>query len=430
MTVPAISPGVSLPSTLKFESFTKQTPNGGSEILLRSSTHPTIDFTATENDTHNDKHLKHYVAVFDPATGELQVTEARRLTARSCVRRREAAVSEDEASDEETKAVTNYSSRAALTNTFGTKKSKKAVQSFAENRLLVRGGDDANNPLSKAILSTMPQSDIPEDTDTRQLAQSNKPLPVPDLNTDDVTQAYPLTSLVFPAPPTTTIAQMPIAAWVDTISKAKAVNSASRFVATRVYYLTRAHMASPEDTNLRLNVQLLRYTLLLIELSQHLGTLRPHSHIPSPATWRPKTTTGNLPNALISAILTHFFPTNQLTTPGTILLHTTILALTLHIPPPSLQVAAGTLITDPSDIVLDLSLAPEVCSKYFKELGCKMVSASDGELALWGLEKSKPKKEAAGNGTRVTQKPKFAKLSLPFVFPTVSVGRRQGQGRR
>lgn len=354
------------------------------------------------------------------------MTGARRLTARSSVRRREAAASEDESSGEETKAVTNYSSRAALTNTFGTKKSKKAVQSMAENRLLARGGDDANNPLSKAILSSMPESDIPEDTDTKQLAQANKPLPVPDLNTDDVNLAYPLTSLVFPVPPSDTLAQMPISPWIDNISKDKPVNAASRFVANRVSYLIRAHAASPEDATLKLNVQLLRYTLFLIELSRHIRTLRPHGRIPPPSSWPPKTISGNLPFSLISGTLSHFFATNQIAIPGTTLLHTTILALALHIPPPSFQVTPGTLITEPTDLQLDLALEPEVCSKYYKELGCTMASASDAELSLWGLEKIAKKRKTEG-GEKKIPKPRFAKLKLPFVFPTMSMGRRQGR---
>lgn len=422
----ATTPGVSLPTSLKFESFTRKASKDSSELLLHSTTHPTIDFTATENNTHNDKHLKHYVAVFDPTTGDLQVTGARRLTARSIVRRREAALSEDEASGEETKVITNYSSRAALTNTFGTKKSKKAVQSMAENRLLARGGDDAENPLSKAILSSMPASDIPEDIDTKQLAQSNKPLPVPDLYTDDVKLAYPFTSLVFPHPPATTLDHMPITAWVNSVAEDKPVSAASRFVANRVAYLVRPYRALPEDANLKLNLQLLRYMLLLIELSRHIATLRPHGQIPPPSSWPLKTITGNIPFHLISSALQHFFPTNQLTTPSTTLLHTTILALALHIPPPSLQVTPGTLITEPTDLQLDLALKPEMCSKYYKELGCKMVSASDAELVLWGLEKMTKKRKTV-EGEKNIPKPKFAKLVLPLVFPTMSTGRRQGR---
>lgn len=424
LTFLASSQGPILPPNLKFESFTSKAPNGGSEVLLHSTTHPTIDFTATENDSHNDKHLKHYVAVFDPATGELQVTGAKRLTARSSVRRREAAESEDGESGEETQAVTNYSSRAALTDTFGTKKSKKAVQSMAENRLLARGGDDANNSLSKAILSSIPESDMPEDTDTRQLAQSNKPLPVPNLHTDDVNLAYPLTSLVFPAPPASTLDQLPLSAWIDSVSTNKPVNAASRFVANRIVYLIRAHTSSPEDATLKIKVQLLRYMLLLLELSSHIRILGLHARIPPPSTWPPKTITGNLPFNLIIGTISHFFPTNQLTTPGTTLLHTTILALALHIPPPSFQVTPGTLVTEPTDLQMDLALEPELCRKYYKELGCEMVSASDGELSLWGLEKM-TKKRRTEEGKKSVPKPRWAKLRLPFLFPTLSVGRRQ-----
>jgi DNA-directed RNA polymerase I subunit RPA49 len=352
------------------------------------------------------------------------MTDAKRLTARSSVRRREAAESEDDESGEETKAVTNYSTRAVLTNTFGTKKSKKAVQAIAENRLLARGGDDANKPLSDAILSSMPESDMPDDTDTRQLAQSNKPLPVPDLHTNDVNLAYPLTSLVFPSPPASTLDQLPLSAWIDSVTNNKPVNASSRFVANRIIYLIRAHTSSPSDAILKLNVQLLRYMLLLLELTSHLRTLRSHARIPLPSTWPPKTITGNLSFTLIAGTLAHFFPNNQISTAGTTLLHTTILALALHIPPPSFQVTPGTLVSEPTDLQMDLALKPEVCRKYYTELGCKMENASDAELSLWGLEKM-TKKRRAEEGKKSIPRPKWAKLKLPLVFPTLSVGRQQ-----
>lgn len=54
--------------------------------MLHSSTHAKIDFTAREGESEVDRVLKHYVGVYDPETGELQVVEARKMVVRSCLR--------------------------------------------------------------------------------------------------------------------------------------------------------------------------------------------------------------------------------------------------------------------------------------------------------------------------------------------------------
>lgn len=399
-----------------------------SDLLLHSSDHPTIDYTAAESKTSDagEKHMKHYIALFDPVLNQLKVIEARRMTVRSSVRQLEAAPPDSDEDAETKPAVTNYSSRAALTQAFGTKKSKKAVQSIAENRLLARGADDvANNPLSNAILSSVPD-EVAVDAEEPETPRTHKPLPPADLSTDDITQVYPLASLVFPGPAWTTLSQMPVAYWRDRISNKKEVKSTSRFVANRVAYLTKSHLASPSDESLLLNVQILRYIQLLIEISVYIHRLPRQRPIPQPEKWPLKTITesSSVSNSLLAKLTAHFFPNSLPTTHNTTLLHTTILALALHIPPPSLKLGVGTLVTEPTDLALDLALEQTQVRKLYRELGCKIESAKDSELQRWGLQKVIGKKIVDADGKETAlPKPKFAKLSFPIHFPTVSQGR-------
>jgi DNA-directed RNA polymerase I subunit RPA49 len=87
-------PGLTLPRTTSFTSFWRPCANNhrntssglaSSELLLNSSMHPKVDYTGRE-ETADESLLKHYVGVYDPAIGELQVMEARKLVIRRTLR--------------------------------------------------------------------------------------------------------------------------------------------------------------------------------------------------------------------------------------------------------------------------------------------------------------------------------------------------------
>ena len=60
-------------------------------MVLHTSSHPTMDYTAREEDgVKMESLLKHYVGVYDPETGELQVVEAKRMSIHGTIRSRKA----------------------------------------------------------------------------------------------------------------------------------------------------------------------------------------------------------------------------------------------------------------------------------------------------------------------------------------------------
>ena len=68
------------------------------ELILHSSEHPKLDYTAQEEESGGaDALLKHYVGVYDPETGKMEVMEARKMVVRGSVRAQQA-VAEDELS--------------------------------------------------------------------------------------------------------------------------------------------------------------------------------------------------------------------------------------------------------------------------------------------------------------------------------------------
>jgi len=97
----ASTPGLSLPPTIPLQPYTKSRPkttqNGRSgvidttEFLLHSNSHPKIDYTAREEELGAAETLqKHYVGVFDPETGKLELVESRKMIVRGVVRSHQA----------------------------------------------------------------------------------------------------------------------------------------------------------------------------------------------------------------------------------------------------------------------------------------------------------------------------------------------------
>ena len=66
-----------------------------SELLLHSSTHPKLDYVAREESSGTDNLLRHYVGVYEPTTGKLQLVEARKLVLRSSLRSTESATNKE-----------------------------------------------------------------------------------------------------------------------------------------------------------------------------------------------------------------------------------------------------------------------------------------------------------------------------------------------
>ena len=78
---------------MSLKPYTKALPNAsrhsvpGPELLLHSSAHPKLDWTAREETSNGvESQLKHYVSVYDPEKGTLQLVEARKLVVRSTLR--------------------------------------------------------------------------------------------------------------------------------------------------------------------------------------------------------------------------------------------------------------------------------------------------------------------------------------------------------
>jgi DNA-directed RNA polymerase I subunit RPA49 len=399
--------------------YSSTAPVESKELLLHSANHATIDYTAVEakSATSIEKYRKHYVAVFDPATGQLDVTEAKKMIVRPLIRQFQTRRNND--GDNGAVSVGN---RAQLTQNFGTKKAKKAMQARAESRLAARPGN-AEDALSKAHVNLVPGDDDDDDPKSSTKPQDNKPLPRANLEAEQVQDVYSLSTLVGPDQ---ILKNLSVVYWMQRISAGKPISGRFLFVSNRVEYLTKAHLESPENPELLRHVQVLRFLELLLELHRHVLSLGRPKKIPPEQKWPDniRADFNTVSYGLLGDLISRFFSTQPFGHRSMTLLKATILALTLHVPPPSFRAGTNLMVAEPTDISTDLASSLPETTELYRQLGCKVVPATEAELARWGLGKFQNKIRDANGDEISLPKPRFAKLSLPLEFPRISQGRR------
>ncbi|GMG46259.1 unnamed protein product [Aspergillus oryzae var. brunneus] len=403
----------SLTAGLYSQSACRSTRNKGivsSELLLQTSEHPKMDFVGREAEDDADSQLKHYIAVVDPEKKSWQFVEVRKVTLRGAVRRTKAAADEEEEVESEDEEM-----------------------SMAENAQLSNAPAGAASAAESAILSSMPldsATDIATKTAAVQAqVQANKPLPQANLAASHPSDVYPIDVLVPGG--LSTLQQLPgTNEWQETVNSGEAVATTSRYVSRRVEAVVNSTNAT--------QLQVLRFIFLLLELARALRSgkdskssgpgskrLPPRDElrrILSSPTGAKTDSAETLPDPVIDAIRRKFAPQGTHITKNDItFLHTTICALSLHIPPQPAKDggssslggnAPNELATDPSDLRDDLRLDNTVITQYFRELGCRVVKPRETEFAKWGIKGGK----AEANARRV------ARLRVPVEFPKVSRG--------
>lgn len=388
---------------------------------MHSSDHPTIDYAAAEGTEPGEQYLKHYLAVFDPETNNIKITDATSLTVRGSVRIQETLEQEDDA--ETAQFLASQATRSALTEAFGSKKSKKAVQATAENRSLGQGIEGAT--IAEVITANV-VNDEDEPVEATIIARSAKPLPQANITTDDIEEVYSIAKLVIPSPAAKTLQLMPLEPWKAKLKKGSEIEGLrSRFVANRVGYIGKRVVQEP-SAKFTQQLQLLRYIALLIEIAAFCGSKSRKRRMDFVDEWPEETLTPGVSPTIVKQVVNHFFPDNTPSERAMTLLRTTILALTLHIVPPSGKPGDGRLIVDPTDIQLDLALEAADARKLYHELGCKLAPATDKDLIAWGLQRivEKAKRKNKEGDTKMP-KPMFAVLKFPLNFPKASMGRRR-----
>ncbi|KAL6713194.1 DNA-directed RNA polymerase I subunit rpa49 [Lecanora helva] len=410
----ASSPGLVLPQDIVLKPYTKprssaaRHTSAGPELLLRSSTHPKLDYTASEERSNgSDAHLRHYVGVYDPETGELQLVQARNVVLRSTLRSANATGEEEKQKDPQTPY--NYlSARNNLGLAFGSKKSQKAIRALTANAIKASPTKSATqdspdkrsqlDPLASAVVLSM--ADTASDMPTREQMQADidegKPRPKPNLQATTPAEVYPIEQLVGGA---NTLANMGVKDWIDKVQDGKGVELKSRFVARRL-----AVNVQRGDVK---KLKVLRYLLLLIEWSLGLETV-PKRGKKVPKLEKMGALVESYGSEVVAGVARRFADGFQLSRwhLDNLTTHTFAIAITLD-----------NFTMDTHDLREDLKLEQKEINKYFKEIGCVVAKPTEVQQRALGILKA----EALNHS--------IAQLKIPLTFPKTRIMPVKKRGR-
>ncbi|KAI9837385.1 MAG: DNA-directed RNA polymerase I subunit rpa49 [Sclerophora amabilis] len=384
------------------------------ELLLHSNSHPKIDYLAREEEGGgSDSLLKHYVGVYDPKTGALEVMQARSVTIRGTLR-----PDEEEVAEEKEKQ-TNQVQRQELGLAFGTRKAQKMIASRTENAISTpkkqsgrAGSPSAANgeaagssptPLSDPAAAAMLQSiaDSTKDMATREELQAatdeKKPRPAANLEALNPEDVYSVETLVGEEE----LRVLQVKEWLSAVEEQEAITTKSLYVSRRIQKI-----AASGDVK---KLKVLRYLLLLLEFHSCLKSSRSKSEkkVPQRDDLRKVLEVSDF---LIESVLRRFSDRKVILTKWHLdNLITHIAALSLHI-----DDGFGPLGVDFHDLREDLRLETRDLTRYFQEVGCKVTTLTEADKNRLAISS---KAEAAQH--------RIARLTLPVTFPALKRGRRK-----
>ncbi|PQE16479.1 a49-like RNA polymerase i associated factor protein [Rutstroemia sp. NJR-2017a BBW] len=403
----ASTPGLAVPASIALKCYTKSRKNAPqragrsgaiatNEVLLYSSEHPKLDYTAREEGAGgSDALLKHYIGVYNPVTGQLDVMESRRMVVRGSVRVHQAAT-EEVAAKQSVRDLRND-----LGETFGTKKAKKAIASVTENaisvnrgsRLLADGAKPAKlDAAQAAVVASMAEANAGMATREalEQQADAAKPRPKANVGATELKDVYTVDNLIG----SEIFKSIPVLEWQKSVKEKKNISTNSKYVSSRI---VNAATVGVEK------LKILRYLLLLLDLDMACKPIKGGKQLPKADELRTKL--GNVPEPVVADIRRKFSDAAVMSRFKNDLLITHICALACLI---------DNYEVDLYDLQLDLKLGMKEMSQYFKEIGARVTDLTVQRVKDLGLDK------AAASQRRM------AKLKLPLEFPKVPMaGKRR-----
>ncbi|KAJ6444779.1 RNA polymerase I associated factor [Purpureocillium lavendulum] len=302
----ATTPGLEVPKGLVFHSYqskdegrskSKQPKHAiDKELLLHSTAHRSLDYTAREEEPRGSKPLmKHYVGVYDPKTGKLEVVQAKKMVVRGQVRakqlpsasakeggaRQVGVTSPDKYRSKYralTWAQTNMERKTELGQTFGTKKAKKVIRDNVLNAIAPekKPGDTAPTKIDNAARAMLDSvgaitSKMATREELQAVVDEAKPVPRANLEATEIQDVYDPEVIIG----SDILNLVPIREWQEKARHKEGIQIPSRFIAARVNAI-----AANEDAVARLRV--LRYMgfVLLFYLHTKPGKQRGTRQLP------------------------------------------------------------------------------------------------------------------------------------------------------
>lgn len=417
-----------MPSDLVFNSYlpknasSKSKKTADKRLLLHSTSHRSLDYTAREEEEARDSKplLNHFIGIYDPKTGKMEVVEAKKMVVRGTVRSKQVPTSTSQQQEKKVgffflggvldanslhrqtdrqdgwkaanKQQTMLDQRTDLGQTFGTKKAKKAIQDKVLNAITPQRKTADGRPVqlddaSKATLSSIGAvtSTMASREELQAVIDEAKPVPKANLDADEIYDVYRPEELIG----ADILNLVPIREWQEKAKHGESIQFRSRYVVSRVQAI-----ASNESAEMRLRV--LRYLsiVLLFYLYSKPGRQRGTRQVPPRDKLRELLAPA--PEAVIENIRRKFSDAGQLRKFHIDLLIAHCCALACIV---------DNFEVDTQALRDDLRIDQRMMNQYFHEIGARV----------------KPVKDKAED--RILH---VAKLALPLDFPK----QRQIRARR
>ncbi|KPM36822.1 hypothetical protein AK830_g9762 [Neonectria ditissima] len=283
----ATAPGFQVPSDISFQSYapkndtkTKSKPAksaGEKDFLLHSTAHRSLDYTVkTEGPRGSKPHLNHFVGIYDPKTGKLQVVEAKKMVMRGVVRAKQA--SEAAMGENHVTQVRLLLLLTDLGQTFGTKKAKKAIQENVLNAIAPqkKAGDMPTkiDEAARAMLKNVGEitSTMASREELQAVVDEARPVPIPNTDATEIQDVYDPIRIIG----ADILNLVPIREWQEKVQHKEGIQVMSSFVASRVNAI-----AGNEEAEMRLRVLRYFYVVLLFYRSTKAGRVRGTRSLPS-----------------------------------------------------------------------------------------------------------------------------------------------------
>lgn len=362
-----------------------------------------MDYTAREDKPKDGKPLlKHYVGLFDPVTGGLQLVEGKKMVVRGAVRAQQA--TEEEMQSQRVSQVlfllsspeslladmpqSNYDQRTELGQAFGTKKAKKALEAVTLNAIAPRKAPgDATADLNTSEMALMASlknvaTSVPTQQDLQAAVDANKPVPKGNYDADEIQDVYKPEELIG----RDILELIQVSDWAQAVEKNEDVKLKSRFVASRLL-----RIGSGENSVARLRLLRYAYFLQLFYLTARKGKDKGTREIQKKDKLAEELAPA--PPPVIESIRRRFSDKGIIRKQHVDLLITHLCAFASIL---------DNFETNMWDLKEDLKLEQKEMSQYFMEIGAR-IAKRKGE-------------EGTTNHLAV--------LKLPLVFPKLRVGRR------
>ncbi|KAK7969073.1 hypothetical protein PG996_002487 [Apiospora saccharicola] len=388
--VVASIPGLTQLPNISFQAYTRPVPNKKSkkasppELMLHATT-DRVEYTAKEDgDGGVDSHLAHYIGVFDPATGKLDVIQAKKMTMRATPKAQKAP--EESAADAAFRTMTEQ--RNTLGMEFGTKKAKKAIASITENAIGPgRSNVEGVTTLDSSSLALMDSiSDAARGIASREQLQAtadqSKPVPPGNFEATEIQDVYKPEELIG----ADLLSSIPVKDWQDIAKKQSPLTNTNKYVSESFWNVARSlHPVR--------NLRILRYLSCLLTISKNMRKGKDRGSFKLPDRKKLQELLDPAPVQLIDSIRRKFSEGGEVRKFHTDLLKTYCCALVSILENFEFETEA---------IRFDLSMTEKEFTQYFKQIGGKMMV----------------RKDPTGKG-----KMQVAKLALPLEFPQIRFAR-------